>query len=82
MLSRLEISQSDFDELTAFIKETANPEDKSKIQKLRLIAKINIQSIFANDNKIDTFLGDCHLSAKYPKNGCVAIDKSGAKDTM
>lgn len=34
------------------------------------------------NNKIDTFLGDCHLSAKYPKNGCVAIDKSGAKDTM
>ena len=48
----------------------------------RLIAKINMQTIFANDNKIDTFLGDCHLSAKYPKNGCVAIDKSGAKDTM
>ena len=55
---------------------------KVKSKKLQLIAKINIQSIFANDNKIDTFLGDCHLSAKYPKNGCVAIDKSGAKDTM
>ena len=82
MLSRLEISQSDFDELTAFIKETANPEDKSKIQKLRLIAKINIQNIFAKDNKIDTFFGECHLSAKKPKNGCVTIDNNGAKETI
>ena len=40
------------------------------------------QGKFENDNKIDTFLADCHLSDKYPKNGCVPIDKSGEKDTM